>query len=189
MSKSISPELKLVLVWIGFGLLGLGLYKQHIYAHYYGFIFPAPFLLLGFIFKYSNHLLRYLLAGFTVYLLVFNLLNNSFRSSPNLQLERTTQIATVIDQQTLGEPFNLALIAKTNYDAGYRYVLQLFDSPYYTIHDRLAEQLFVICEVPCEPINNPLWEVAAFGWAKIDKVWEFPWGVNLYRLIHNPSGS
>ncbi len=189
-SKNISPELMLVMVWIGFGLLGLGLYKQHIYAHYYGFIFPAPFLLLGSIFKYSHRLLKYLLAGFILFLLLFNLINNPFRSSPNLQLERTSQIALVINQQALGQPFNLALIAKTNYDAGYRYALQLLDSPYFTIHDQLAEQLFVICEIDCEPINNPLWEVAAFGWAKIDKIWEFPWGgVKLYRLIHNPSGS
>ncbi len=34
-----NPAFYLVLVWMGFGLLGLGLYKQHIYDHYYGFFF------------------------------------------------------------------------------------------------------------------------------------------------------
>ncbi len=37
----------LIFTWLTFALLGLGLYKQEIYDHYYGFFFPAPFFLLG----------------------------------------------------------------------------------------------------------------------------------------------
>ncbi|MCH7640854.1 glycosyltransferase family 39 protein, partial [Patescibacteria group bacterium] len=44
--KEYAPYL-LILVWIGFALVGLGVYKQEIYDHYYGFFFAAPFLLIG----------------------------------------------------------------------------------------------------------------------------------------------
>ncbi len=171
--------------WIGAGLVGLGLYKQHIYDHYYGFLFPAPFLLLGFIFEKVKKW-AWLIVGV---LLFVNISNSPLRYPPNNQLAHTRKIAKFISDQSSGHPFNLALLAKRNYDMGYRYFLDIYHAPYYTIHQQLADQLFVICEDPvCEPINNPMWEVAAFGWAKIDQQWEFPWGVRVYRLIHNPSG-
>ena len=56
--------------------------------------------------------------------------------------------------------------------------------------EKLAEQLFVVCEpfqVDCNPINNPEWAVAAFGWAKIDNQWEIN-GIKIFKLIHNPNG-
>ena len=31
----------LLMFWYFFGLIGLGLYKQHIYDHYFGFLFPV----------------------------------------------------------------------------------------------------------------------------------------------------
>ena len=172
-------------IWMGAGLVGLGLYKQHVYDHYYGFLFPVPFLLLGFIFeKMKKWSIPVLLV-----LLVVSIANNPLRYPPNNQLAHTQEIAEFINNQAAGQPFNLALLAKRNYDKGYVYFLDIAKAPYYTIHQKLSEQLFVICEDPvCEPINNPLWEVAAFGWAKVDRQWEFPWGTKLFRLVHNPSG-
>lgn len=179
-------DLVFVLAWLGFGLLGLGLYKQHIYDHYYGFMFPALFLLLGFV------TLTLKFWSVPVFLLLFTVTvtNSPLRYGPNNQLAHTREIADFILDKSAGRPFNLALLAKNNYDASYRYFLQLNKAPYYTIHDQLADQLFVICENPepvegCQPINHPLWEIAAFGWSKIDQTWEFPWGVKLMRLVHN----
>ena len=171
--------------WMGIGLIGLGLYKQHIYDHYYGFLFAAPFLLLGFIFEKIK---RWSIPIFLLLLAVM-IPDNPLRYPPNNQLAHTQEVAGFISQQSQNKPFNLALIAKRNYDIGYRYFLDIYHAPYYTIHQQLADQLFVICEDPvCEPVNNPLWEIAAFGWAKVDRQWEFPWGVKVFRLIHNPSG-
>jgi 4-amino-4-deoxy-L-arabinose transferase-like glycosyltransferase len=181
------PQYFLIASWLGFGLLGLGLYKQHIYDHYFGFIFPAVFLGLGLVFRTLGKYLSFILFGLLV---IINLQKNPFTSEPNRQLARTSQIADFIDRQSGGSPYNLALISPTNYDASYRYFLQLKPSPWYTIHDRLADQLFVVCEDPaCQPINHPLWEVAAFGWAKIDQTWDFPWQVKVFKLVHNPGGS
>lgn len=183
--KSRSKDLLFTLVWIIVGLVGLGLYKQHIYDHYYGFLFPAIFLLLGFVISKA----RYITTPFLVLLLWVNLAKNPLRYPPNNQLAHTQEVASFITGQSAKEPFNLALIAKRNYDMGYRYFLDIDQAQFRTIHQQLADQLFIICEDPvCEPIGNPLWEIAAFGWAKIDRTWEFPWGVKVFKLIHNPTG-
>lgn len=185
------PELLFVILWIVSGLVGLGLYKQHIYYHYYGFLFPAPFLLVGFLLKALSYpkFMRIAGGGIVVLLLGVSIMNSPLRFPPNNQMARTQEIARFINNESGNAPFNLALVSKSNYDAAYRYFLELEKAPYYTIHEKLSDQLFVICEIPdCQPIGHPLWEIASFGWAKIDKEWEFPWGVKLYRLVHNPEG-
>jgi 4-amino-4-deoxy-L-arabinose transferase-like glycosyltransferase len=192
LTRKISPQFIFLLVWLIVGLTGLGLYRQHIYVHYFGFIFPVPFLLLGFFFASLNK--KILMTGASVVIFVIltfaDINGNPFHDSANFQLMRTETVSAFIDAQSGKQPFNLALLSKTNYDAGYRYFLELQNSPYRTIHDQLTDQLFVICENPdCKPIGNPLWEIASFGWAKIDKKWDFPWSVTVYRLIHNPTGT
>jgi len=189
------PDLIFTLVWILTGLIGLGLYKQHIYDHYFAFLWPAMFLLLGFVLDYliSIKYIKYLVI-FIICLLVWtNLAASPLRSSPNFQMTRTREVADFIKNDSEGKPFNLALLSKSNYDAGYRYYFALNNAPYFTAHQQVTERLYVICENPdqvvsCQPINNPLWEIASFGWAKIDREWEFPWGVKLLRLVHNPTG-
>ncbi len=186
--KNKSKDLAITLVWLGVGVVGLGLYKQHIYDHYYGFLFPTPFLLLGFgLQTWVTHKVGKIVAGaIVVGLVVINLVNSPLKIGPTYQLQRTAAVAEFVSQQANNKPFNLALISKRNYDRSYVYFLQLQGAPYFTIHQQLADQLFVICEEPgCEPINNPLWEIAAFGWSKIDRTWEFPWGVKLFKLVHN----
>jgi len=90
----------------------------------------------------------------------------------------------------MNKPFNLALISRHNYDASYRYFLDISGSAYYPIQDLQTDQLFVICEInDCQPINHPLYEIAAFGWAKVDQEWSFPWQVKVFKLVPNPSGS
>lgn len=188
------PRLEFILTaaWLLVGIVGLGLYKQHIYAHYYGFLFPAPFLLLGFAASSlsSIRFSRWGLILVGIVLLALALKLGPFRSSANYQLARTQAVADAVINHSGGRPFNLALISNHNYDASYRYLLSQRSAPYFTIHDRITDQLFVICETPpCDPINHPLWEIASFGWAKIEAEWDFDWGVKLFRLGKNPSGA
>ncbi len=179
------------IAWITAGLIGLGLYKQHIYDHYFGFLFPALFLLLGFALKtLSVNKIGQIVASIAVCGLFYtNLINNPLKYSPNNQMAHTRSVSDFVVRESRNQNFNLALIAKSNYDMSYRFFIDPKLTNFKTIHEQVTDQLFVVCEdVPCQPIGHPLWEIASFGWAKIDQEWEFPWGVKLYKLIHNPDG-
>ena len=111
------------------------------------------------------------------------MLNNPLRYSPNVQWQRTQDMADFILKESGGRPFNLALLSKGNYDMSYRYALVLRNAPYKTLHEENTGQLFTICEYDdCKPIGNPLWEIAGFGWAQIDDSWTLPSGLKLYKL-------
>jgi glycosyltransferase involved in cell wall biosynthesis len=191
LNKGKLQDFLFVCSWLGFALLGLALYKQHIYDHYFGFIFPAVYLFAGFMFSLGSRQLFTKILSTLVFvgLVTMTIIQSPLRDQPNYQLDRTRQIAQLIVNEAHGQPFNLALLSSHNYDESYRYYLEMYQAPYVSVHDRVTSQLFVICEDPaCQPIGNPLWEIAAFGWAKIDKLWEFSHGAKIYRLVANPTG-
>ncbi len=175
------------LVWLFSGLVGLALYKQHIYDHYFGFIYPVVFILLAISISKLN---KYLVTIIVICLTGLSLYSNQFQWQPPKQLMTTQQIDKSIIDKSNNLPFNFALLAKMNYDPGYLYYLAE-NKNYYHLRDKITDQLFVVCEpfqIDCNPINNPEWGVAAFGWAKIDSQWEIN-GIKVFRLIHNPTGT
>lgn len=185
----------LVIAWLGFGLIGLGLYKQHIYDHYYGFFFPAPFLLTGMIIQEISKNRSRILMGLSILLvggLVYaNLLQNPLRYSPNMQLTRAQVVAKKVIEISGGERFNFSLIADANYDSGYRYFLNLAGAKVVDIDPQntsgtITDQLLVVCEKvkeKCDPTHNPKAEIAGFGWTKIDSEYE-SFGTTIYKLTH-----
>ncbi len=188
--------------WLIFALEGLSLYKQEIYDHYYGFFFPAPFLLLGglaqSILEISKKLCFFkkipifISACLLFLILVFvNLQNNPLKYPPNRQLQKTIEVAKKILKENDGQKFNLAVIAERNYEGAYQYFLEVWNAPLLVIDPIKAEEtitntLFVVCELPkqkCDPTHNPKAEIANFGWSKVDKEWEIE-GITLYKLVH-----
>jgi 4-amino-4-deoxy-L-arabinose transferase-like glycosyltransferase len=185
----------LIFVWVGVALVGLGLYKQEIYDHYYGFFFTALFLLLGGIFQIIINSSRIrgasiVVVGVTI-IVVANLLHAPILYAPNRQLQRTQEIADAITSYSGGKKFNLAVIAERNYDAAYRYFLEVNGTKVVDIdpqntYDTITSQLFVVCETPkekCDPTHNPKTEVANFGWSKIAQEWEIS-GMTVFKLEH-----
>jgi 4-amino-4-deoxy-L-arabinose transferase-like glycosyltransferase len=194
-----------LLVWFGVGLLGLGNYKQHIYDHYFGFFFPVPFLLTGWVLAkiwdyknlpsaepcFSNRLMGKITAAILLCFLVFLAVKESpLRYPPNQQLKRTQTIARFVLAKAQGEPFNLALLAERNYDEAYAFFMEVWGKPPLRIDpqkskETIADQLFVICEqLPCQPVGHPKAEIAMFGWTKIAEKWQTE-RVEIYKLIHN----
>ncbi len=175
--------------WIVLGVAGLGLYKQHIYDHYFGFLFPPVFILTALFinFLYSQKLFLKMLSVTIFSALVYlSIIENPLQYNPPRQLSYTKNIVQSIIAESQNEPFNLALIAKQNYDPPYRYFFYENNAPLFDLHNRMTEQLFVICEpwqTECQPINHPQWEIAAFGWSKIDKEWEIE-GIKIFKLSH-----
>ncbi len=193
--KASRPYLNLMIVWYGIGLIGLGLYKQHIYDHYFGFLFPPVFILAG---LFLSKLVKFRLIGRILailsfsFLVIISLYQNPFRYPPNHQLKTVDKITQSIIEKSQGDDFNLALLAKQNYDPPYRYIFYQKDAPLYRLDDNLTSQLFVICEphpdIDCYPINHPEWAIAAFGWAKIDQEWQIN-DIKIYRLLHTQGDS
>lgn len=174
-------------LWLFTGLTGLALYKQHLYDHYFGFLYPVLFILFSYL---ISRLPKLFTVIFLVVLTVFSLLENPFRWPAPKQLSTTYSIDQSIIKASNNRPFNFALLAKMNYDPGYRYFFSEADAPVKLLQENITDQLFVVCEpfqIDCNPINNPEWSVAAFGWAKIDSQWEIN-GIKIFRLIHNTSG-
>lgn len=173
------------LCWYLLGLIGLGLYKQHIYSHYFAFLFPVVFMLAAYLISQLPKALSIVFLGS---LIVFSLLQNPFRWPANNQLGTASKIANTIISDSSGQDFNFAILSKMGYGFPYFLVNQ---KNYFDLNNKITDQLFVICvphpDVNCNPINNPEWGIAAFGWAKIDKELTID-NIKVYRLIPNPSG-
>lgn len=172
-------------VWLIGGLLGLSLYKQTIYDHYLGFLNPAPFLLIGSLSKILAG--KYFKWGMIILVIIVSAINiarNPLFTPPNNQLKKTQEISKNIIAESGNKPFNFALIAEHNYDAAYQYYLDLYGYKPKKVPFEITDQLFVICEDKiCKPVGHPKYEIAAFGWSKID--WEKNTnGVKLFKLSH-----
>lgn len=183
---------KMLILWFVSGIIGLGLYKQNIYDHYFGFMFPIPFLLIGFFWEklYNS---KYKIFGilFLGILIFINLANNPLKNSPNNQMKRSENVANKIIEESKGQNFNIAVVAEQNYEDGYQYFLEKNNAKIIEIDAQIQEsvtnQLFVICEKikeKCDPTHSSKAEVANFGWSKIEDQWEVD-GVIIYKLIHN----
>ncbi len=169
--------------WYLFGLSALALYKQHIYTHYFAFLFPAVFILIAILI----HRFKYLGLPLFLFILIVSLINHPFRFPPNHQMATVQKITQSIIDHSDGKNYNFSLLAKQNYDPPYRYFLtQADEAKLVSLDKQITDQLFVVCEpfqMDCNPINHPEWSIAAFGWAKIDKEWEID-GIKVYKLIH-----
>ncbi|MBX4205979.1 glycosyltransferase family 39 protein, partial [Candidatus Microgenomates bacterium] len=186
---------QLVLLWLLTATVGLGLYKQHIYDHYYGFFFAAPFLLIGAmyqdIWQKKRKIVNILMGLGFIAILFVNFLENPLKNPPNMQMQRAENVSREIIKLSNGEKINFALIAESNYDSGYRYFLDLFGAKIIDIDPQHADttiqqKLFVVCEnLPekCDPTHNAKAEVAGFGWSKIENQWSI-YGVTIFELGH-----
>ena len=185
----------LISVWLIFALVGLGIYKQEIYDHYYGFFFAAPFLLVGGISqgivnnsKKTGLVVVVLILGWLSYI---NLANNPLKYTPNRQLQRTTEVVKAVSKYSEGKAFNFAVIAERNYEGAYMYFFEMWGIPAYIpiadmLDETLKDQLFVVCEVTgerCNPETNERPELANFGWRKVVASWEES-GVTIHKVIH-----
>jgi 4-amino-4-deoxy-L-arabinose transferase-like glycosyltransferase len=193
--KRLSPFF-LLTVWLFVAYIGLGLYKQHIYDHYFGFFFTAPPLLIGGMTQYIKDNFAYwwkpFLFVFFIYAIYVNVANSPLKYPPNKQMQRAIAVAEKIQDESGGKPLNLAVVAERNYEDGYKYFLEKWGEPVIDIDPQKSDetitgQLFVVCELPrveCDPTHNPKAEVANFGWSKITGEWEVA-GTTVYRLVHS----
>jgi hypothetical protein len=186
--KSRSLPFWLLYSWIFFGVFGLSLYKQHVYAHYFGFLYPAIFIFasLSIVTLLESKIIYKLLGIFLLTSIIyFSIKYSPVLNTPNNQLYRTEQAVDSIIAESNGQPFNFGLIAKQNYDESYRYFFENKKTKLVRGEVGITDQLFVICEDgdKCQPEGNPAWQVAIFGPSKTVKEWQID-HLRLYRLVH-----
>lgn len=185
----------ILVVWLLFAFIGLGVYKQEIYDHYYGFFFAAPFILIGgitqFLYDREEKMGKAILFAVIAGLIFVNLKNTHLKYPPNRQLQRSQEVSRKIKDEAGNEKFNIAVIAERNYEGAYQYYLERWSAPIVMIDPQLADetianQLYVICELPadeCDPTRSDKAEIANFGWSGIENEWQVA-GVTLYKLVH-----
>lgn len=183
--------------WIVIGISLFAFYKKDIYDYYLGFMFTLPFLLIGNLitlpFKNSkNTIYKGAAILLLVVLIIINVRAMPFRYAPNKQKDQVKEIAEFVISKTDNKPFNFALITPGNSDHGYRYFMEIFGHNPVEMQNQLTDpdrvsvtdQLMVVCEdVQCNPLGNPLFEVAGFGRAEIVGEWNTS-VVKVFRLIH-----
>ncbi len=185
-------------VWLLIGFLGFSFYKQEVYDHYLNFLNPVPFLLLGalagLILSIKSKPLRFSLSG--IYCLIIGIVlismvqRSPLKDTPNRQFYKTMSTVSEVLNNSDKKSFNFALIAKSNYDSAYQFIF----INYYNVKPgqlpfEKTDQLFVVCEDEvCQPINNPKYEIAAFGMSRVEWMKDFE-GIKLYKLIANPNGN
>jgi hypothetical protein len=158
-------------------------------------MFPVPFLLIGILISNlvsMGRILKWFGLALLVYLAAINLAANPFLKSPHRLLQGAIDASKTIEQNSSGKPFNLAVIADNNYEAGYEYFLLRDNYPVIEIDsqkpDTITDQLFVVCELlpsnKCDPTHNPKAQVANFGWSKIESKWYVDATV-VYKLVHS----
>jgi hypothetical protein len=182
--------------WGGVSLIGFGIYKQEIYDHYYGFVFPIPFILIGALagvaWEHSKIRGRWIALTLVVILTWVNLSVSPLKYAPNGQLNRSITVTDFIMEDAKTTPFNFAVIAERNYEGAYRYFFNKDNAPVLDINPQdtkntIAPVLYVVCEMEpakCDPTHNAKAEVANFGWSTIETQWTVS-GTTVYKLVHS----
>ena len=179
----------IALIWFLGGLLSLRFYTGQIFDYYFGFMFPAPFVLLGIIFSLSKNKIWIAFSLiFTTVTLVWFLANGFYRTLPNRLINQTERVADFVIEKSQGQPYNFALIATHNSDHAYRYFLEVKNHKPHDLGTLVTDQLIVVCEEKkCAPLGHPLWEIAGFGRAEIVGEWHLEnIGIKVFRLTHWP---
>ena len=153
-----------ILSWYLSGIIALALYKQHIYDHYFSFLFPVVFLLIAYFIN------RFKYIGYPVLILItiFAFIENPFRYSPNYQVKHAANLATSINNnlnQSDGN-FNITMLASYN-DFRAQAPRYFINSPNLLSQEDYssAKTLFVILDDPSKwklGIDSDIWEINIF---------------------------
>jgi len=185
------------LIWFLGGLLGARLYAGQLFDYYFGFMFPAPFLLFGLVISlfWKNPLFRSFIVLITVIIFSYFISNGFYKNLPNKLIDQTTYVSKFVIEKSENKPFNFALISDYNSDHAYRYFLEIKGYRPTELETEVTSQLLVVCESKkCAPLGHPIWEIAGFGRAEIVGEWDLPnIPIKIFRLTHwpgvpNPAG-
>lgn len=153
-----------IFFWVLSGLGALALYKQHIYDHYFSFLFPAIFILIAFIIN------RFKLLGIPLLTIIvyLSITNSPLKEAPNYQLRHSLNIAESINQN-LPQPvqkYNISMLASYNDFRAQAPRYFVNQSNLLSLEEyQSAQTLFVIVDDPSkwpQGIDSDIWEINIF---------------------------
>jgi len=179
-----------ILIFWALGILGISMYKGQLRYHYFEFLFPAPFLVLGLILSVAKSVkFKFILAVVALAATSYLVIKEPIWVQGSNLVNQTQRIAEEAIKLSNDQPFNFALITPGNSDHAYRFFLEIENHKPVLLEDQVTSQLIVACEADpadCHPLGNSLWEIAGFGRAEITNRVVVPPGITLFRLIHHP---
>jgi len=186
-AKKLDLPLFTLMSWMVIGIFGVSFYRGVMNDHYIGFLFPTPFILFGYLISRFLGNKKVLISLIVIPMVLANIrFVDLFISTGDKQLTRTDQVTDFIIEKANGNPFNFAIISGHNYEDPYTFFFEIKGKAPIETSQKIEDQLFVVCEGECQPVGNPKWGIASFGWTKIEGEWQLD-GRKVYKLVHyNP---
>jgi len=194
-NRQLILPLTMVWIWILWGVLASRFYAGKFFFFYYLFLFPAPFLLFGLLFKqlWQVKILKplTLLAFFLILFFHWRWSTVFVKEWRNItDLKAVGQ--TIAENVSQGESFNLATVQREadRWDRNavdYRYFVEAFGRKraldWYPQDYQKAQALFVIDETgKADVLNSSIMEILEFGPKEIINRWELGKNIVIYKL-------
>ena len=193
-NKQISG-VKLIWLWLIWGVFASRLYSGNFYFFYYLYLFPAPFLLFGFLGKSLWSIKKLRLASLTALIIMvgFHFQHTAAFANEWREINDLRSVAKIIsDNVETGVLFNIATIQKDAYrwdrnSVDYRYFTESFGKKraldWYPEDYQKAEFLFVVSEGgQTEVLKSKIMEIEEFSPVKIIGQWQTTKGIVVYKL-------
>lgn len=189
--KKPSRQFKLVSLWLLLSIASIAFYQANIPPYYLAFLFPAVFMLTGFILSHLEGKLLLISLAFLGLFLSFNyrILNKALTSTGNLKsVQKTAQFIKDDIDKNNHQNYNLSLLDDTrDYKAqSFRYYLEVFGAKPLGLGDYPQTKiLYVISpykQNPQEILSHPIWEIRSLGPAELISIWEFEGSENIYKI-------
>ena len=184
-----TKELRLIILWLILTILAVAFYKDNIPPYYIGFLYPATFILFGYLLsRLKNRLIifKFLLIILFFY---FNLpfLWQQLNSNGNYQsVQKTGQFIVADINKNHYQNYNLALLDGTkDYKAmAFRYFVERDGAKPLGIADYPQTQvLYVISPYQqTDVLNEPIWEINSVMPATLSAQWQFKTSENIYKI-------
>lgn len=187
--------LSMIWIWIIWGILASRFYSGKFFFFYYLFIFPAPFLLFGFLVKYfwQNRFLKPLLLIIFSLIIIFHLRFTTVFAKEWRTIDDLQNVARVIGQNiNKDESFNIATIQKEDnrWDRNavdYRYFVETFNNKraldWYPEDYQKSQVLFVVDETgDGKVLGSSIMEIIKFNPKKIIGRWQLSKEIVVYKL-------
>lgn len=165
-ARSKSP-LFIVIITLLTLLGGASLLQGTRHPHYFNSLYILYLVVIGYLLSHLTSKKIGWIAVF-IFLIAYGTLNYVkyvyVVSSPSLQIKRAKLIARSIYANVSTKNYSVTALPNQYSDSTYRYFLELWNKRP-TEKDSLikTDELFVVCEGPCNPIGNPQWDIAYFA--------------------------